>query len=193
MKGFNNCLLSMLHVYHGRMDAAVQFLQRARQIAESHAVNMVKPLDEALGIAYLHKAEMDNDLFRNPGERDLLTANGYQPLRKTGDLRKAVEYFQKYLAKEPNELEVKWLLNLAHMMLGGYPDKVPAAYLIPPTVFASAEEVGRFVDVRKRSGTELVRLCRWPDRRRLRQRWAIRCGHIEHGQLCAHELLSPQC
>ena len=82
----------------------------------------------------------------------MLTANGYPPLRKTGDLRKAVEHFQKYLAEEPNDLEVKWLLNLAHMMLGGYPDKVPAAYLIPPTVFASAEEVGRFVDVAQEVG-----------------------------------------
>ena len=192
-EGLKHFSLSMLHVYHGRMDAAIPELQRARRIAETHAVSMVKPLDEALGIAYLHKAEMDNDLFRNPGERDLLTANGYQPLRKTGDLRKAVEYFQKYLAKEPDDLEVKWLLNLAHMMLGGYPDKVPAAYLVPPTVFASAEEVGRFVDVAQEVGSELVRLRRWPDRRRLRQRWAIRCRHIEHGQLCAHELLSPQC
>ncbi|HTG75191.1 MAG TPA: FG-GAP-like repeat-containing protein [Terriglobia bacterium] len=151
-EALNHLSLSLLHVYPGRMDAAIQELQRARQIAEKRVVSMVKPLDEALGIAYLHKAQMDNDLFRNPGDRDLLTANGYQPLRKTGDLRKAVEYFQKYLAEEPDALDVKWLLNLAHMMLGEYPNKVPAAYLIPPTVFASAEEVGRFVDVAQEVG-----------------------------------------
>jgi len=117
-EALNHLSLSLLHVYPGRMDAAIQELQRARQIAEKSVVSMVKPLDEALGIAYLHKAQMDNDLFRNPGDRDLLTANGYKPLRKTGDLRKAVEYFQKYLAEEPDALDVKWLLNLAHMTLG---------------------------------------------------------------------------
>jgi ASPIC and UnbV/FG-GAP-like repeat/PPIC-type PPIASE domain len=139
--------LSMLHVYHGKMDAAIQELQRARQIADNQVPSMQGQLNEALGIAYLHKAEMDNDLFHNPGDRDLLTPNGYMPLRKTGDLRKAAEHFQKYLAEKPDELEVKWLLNLVYMMLGEYPGKVPAAHLIPPSVFASTEEVGRFVDV----------------------------------------------
>jgi hypothetical protein len=139
--------LSMLHAYHGRMDAAVQELQRARHIADNRVRSMLMAMDEGLGIAYLHKAQMDNDLFRNPGERDLLTANGYSSVRKTEDIRKAVEHFEKYLVEKPDELEVQWLLNLAYMMLGGYPDKVPAPYLIPPPVFASAEEVGRFEDV----------------------------------------------
>jgi hypothetical protein len=151
-EALNHLSLSLLHVYPGRMDAAIQELQRARRISVKNVVSMLKPLDEALGIAYLHKAQMDNDLFRNPGDRDLLTANGYPPLRKTGDVRKAVEYFQKYLAEEPDALDVKWLLNLAHMMLGEYPDKVPAAHLIPPTIFASGEEVGRFVDVAQEVG-----------------------------------------
>jgi hypothetical protein len=37
------------------------------------------------------------------------------------------------------------------MFAGSYPDKVPKAQLIPADAFKSAERVGRFVDVARRS------------------------------------------
>ena len=57
------------------------------------------------------------------------------------------EYFLKYLEQKPDDQEVKWLLNMAYLTVGGYPPLVPAKYLIPADLFASKEEVGRFVDV----------------------------------------------
>ena len=56
------------------------------------------------------------------------------------------------LDKRPDNLELKWLLNAAHMATGGYPTRVPARHLIPPDAFASAEDVGRFVDVSSPAG-----------------------------------------
>ena len=47
---------------------------------------------------------------------------------------------------------MRWLLNVAHMFAGSYPDRVPKAQLIPPGAFTSAEDVGRFVDVAPQSG-----------------------------------------
>ena len=69
----------------------------------------------------------------------------------------AIEYFERYLARKPDELEVKWLLNIAYMMTGAYPDGVPPAYRIPPGTFASVEDVGRFVDVAGQLGVQSVR------------------------------------
>ena len=43
------------------------------------------------------------------------------------------------------------------MMTGAYPDGVPAAYRIPPATFASADDVGRFVDVAAQLGVRSVR------------------------------------
>ena len=68
------------------------------------------------------------------------------------DSRKAIEYFLKHLERQPDDLEVRWLLNLAYMTTGGYPDKVPARYLISPKVFESSEDVGRFRDVAQEAG-----------------------------------------
>src|SRR5262249_53908946 len=40
----------------------------------------------------------------------------------------------------------RWLLNLAYMALGEYPDRVPLPYLIPLAPFQSEIDIGRFTD-----------------------------------------------
>ena len=45
------------------------------------------------------------------------------------------------------DLRVLWLLNIAYMTLGEYPDKVPSQYLIPAELFRSAADLGRFTNV----------------------------------------------
>jgi FG-GAP-like repeat/ASPIC and UnbV/PPIC-type PPIASE domain len=138
--------------YEGNMDRAVEQYLAAYQIAASEFPAETRPLNEALGIAYLHKSEMGNNVYRAPGDRCLrpmLPANAYA---KREDSKMAVWYFEKYLEQKPDELEVKWLLNLAYMTLGEYPQKVPPQYLIPPSAFESAEDVGRFRDVAPEAG-----------------------------------------
>ena len=44
--------------------------------------------------------------------------------------RLAIKHFTEYLEQFPDDLEVRWLLNLAHMTLGEYPDKVDPRFLI---------------------------------------------------------------
>lgn len=144
--------LGEIHSYEGDMDQAVEQYQEAYKIAVSDISSATLQMTEALGIAYLHKSEMENDVYRNPGERCLLPMRPGNAYTKIGDSEKAVGYFLKYLDQKPDELEVKWLLNLAYMTVGAYPEKVPPQYLISPSVFESAENVGRFVDVAPQAG-----------------------------------------
>jgi hypothetical protein len=145
-------VLGQIYAYRGTMERAIEQYHKAEQIALSAVPSVRLQIHEALGIAYLHKSEMANEVYHKPGDRCLLTLKGVEPLLKTADSEKAVEYFLKYLAEKPDELEVRWLLNLAYMTLGAYPGKVPPAHLIPPSALASAEEVGRFVDVAPKAG-----------------------------------------
>ena len=144
--------LGELHSYEGDMDLAIEQYQEAYNIATSDISSATPQMNEALGVAYLHKSEMENDVYRNPGERCILPMRPGNAYTKTGDSEKAIEYFLKYLEQKPEELEVKWLLNLAYMTVGAYPEKVPPRYLIPPAVFESTENVGRFVDVAPQAG-----------------------------------------
>jgi hypothetical protein len=62
--------------------------------------------------------------------------------------RLAVQHFSEYLHQFPDDLEVKWLLNLAHMTLGQHPDKVDPRYLLSLDAFRKCEcDIGVFRDI----------------------------------------------
>ncbi len=147
--------LGQLDAFEGRMERAIARFEEAYRVAAA-VPGARLPTEEALGIAHLHKAGMDNDVFTAPGERCLLDASRPARYAATADVEKAVAYFQRYLDQKPDDLEVRWLLNLAYMALGGYPDRVPGAQLIPPSAFTSAEDIGRFHDVAPRAGLSSV-------------------------------------
>jgi len=48
----------------------------------------------------------------------------------TGSSR-AIELYKSIIARKPGDLASRWLLNIAYMTIGGYPQKVPANLLIP--------------------------------------------------------------
>jgi hypothetical protein len=61
--------------------------------------------------------------------------------------RRAIQILTQLLERTPQDLDARWLLNIACMTVGDYPDKVPATWLIPPAAFASQYEIKRFPDV----------------------------------------------
>ena len=142
---------AQLHAFRGEMAPAIEAFEKARQVAAAEFPSMQWQMEEALGVAYLHKAELDNGVYHEPGQRCLLLDH-VAPFANTTDVVKAIDHFSRYLAEKPDELEVRWLLNLAHMFAGTYPDKVPRAQLIPPSAFTSTEDAGRFIDVATPAG-----------------------------------------
>lgn len=67
-------------------------------------------------------------------------------LDKTGS-SKAIEIYERLLKKNPDDLESRWLLNIAYMTVGGYPMKVPRAFLIKGLGEDTSQSVKPFVDV----------------------------------------------
>ena len=61
--------------------------------------------------------------------------------------RLAIRHFTEYLEQFPDDLGVRWLLNLAHMTLGEYPDGVPSEFLITLDHFGSEFDIGKFRDI----------------------------------------------
>jgi tetratricopeptide (TPR) repeat protein len=144
--------LANLYAYQGEMDKAVGQWESAYQIATTQLTGAMPEVEEVLGIAYLHKSEMENDVYRHPGDRCIFPPRPGMRYEKTDDSEKSIAYFLKYLDRKPDALDVRWLLNVAYMTLGGYPGQVPKKYLIAPSVFESKESVGRFVDVAAAAG-----------------------------------------
>ena len=72
--------------------------------------------------------------------------------------RNAVRVLLETLGRYPDDLALRWLLNLAYMTLGEYPEKVPAQWLIPPSVFDSDHEIPRYFDVAPQVGLDHLSL-----------------------------------
>ena len=107
------------------MDKAVAQWESAYQIASSRLPGAMPELEEVLGIAYLHKSEMENGVYEHPDDRCIFPPRSSIRYSKTADSTKAIEYLTKYLERKPDALDVRWLLNLAYLTLGGYPSEVP--------------------------------------------------------------------
>ncbi|HTU34541.1 MAG TPA: FG-GAP-like repeat-containing protein [Candidatus Acidoferrum sp.] len=151
--------LAQLEAYRGDMEAAVKEWEAAYKLALASVPAGVPQLTEVLGVAYLHKSEMENGAYSKPGDRCLFPPLKSSCYARTDDSERAIEYFTKYLQlkpERPDTVQVKWLLNLAYMTLGKYPAGVPSQYLISPSVFASKESIGRFEDVSREAGLGFV-------------------------------------
>jgi tetratricopeptide (TPR) repeat protein len=148
--------LAQLHAYDGRMDRALPEYQQAYDTARAGVPAAAVRMMEALGVACLHRAGIENGVHRVPGDLCLLPRRSGQSYARTRDSERAIEHFLNVLKQQPDNLEVRWLLNLAYMTIGRYPDGVPPAYLIAPGALASAEDVGRFRDVAPQAGLSVA-------------------------------------
>jgi tetratricopeptide (TPR) repeat protein len=148
--------LAQVEAYQGNMDEAVAEWQSAYDIAIAKVPAGVAQLEAVLGVAYLHKSEMENGVYRDPRERCIFPPRPGSKYDNVADSEKAVDYLSKYLARKPDDLQTKWLLNVAYMTMGKYPAGVPESYLIPANVFESKENIGRFVDVSALAGLNVV-------------------------------------
>jgi hypothetical protein len=73
--------------------------------------------------------------------------------------RLAIRHFTEYLKQFPDDLDVRWLLNVAHMTLGEHPQKVDPRFLIPIDHFVKSEfDIGKFRDIGHQAGVDRFNL-----------------------------------
>ncbi len=143
--------IAQLHAYRGEMQESIDAWLSAYKIAEASFPGSIPYLDETVGISYLHFAEMENGVYHDPSDIDLFPPlDPHKHFDKQEHSKQAVEYFLRYLERRPDDMEVRWMLNLAYITLGLYPAGVPTKYLIPADRFTpktNSEHIGRFTDV----------------------------------------------
>ncbi len=133
----------------GEFDQAARWLETGLELSQ---LKEFPPIIRAefhalLGINALRRGEIENCLeCAGPSSCILPIAPAAVHRRKDGS-REAIRQFTEYLKSEPGDLRVRWLLNLAYMTLGEYPDGVPREYLVPLDGFRSKLDVGRFENV----------------------------------------------
>ncbi|MCA9064734.1 MAG: CRTAC1 family protein [Planctomycetaceae bacterium] len=100
-----------------------------------------------LGLASLRLGENENCVNCNNGASCLIPIAGAGIHQFPQGSQQAIRYFSRVLQINPDHLTARWLLNLAKMTLGQYPDGVPEEFRVAPELFASDIEFPRFDNI----------------------------------------------
>src|SRR5437867_8157604 len=141
----------------GRTEEAIAIAQSLLHPAPADAVEAPSPAQshEFLGLAFMRLGEQENCVAHHGIDSCLMPIRGSGLHTLPRGSRGAIEEFSRLLEEQPDNLGARWLMNIAYMTLGEYPDKVPRKWLIPPSTFASEYDIKRFYDVAPKLGLSI--------------------------------------
>jgi len=144
----------------GRADEAVASLEAARAVIErlkpEERPAITTDLSFELGVASLRLAENRNCIARHTSESCVFPIRGGGLHVDKEGSEKAVRYLREAFARAPEKspawLASRWLLNIAHMTLGTWPEGLSPAERIDPKALETSAAFPRFPDVAEAAG-----------------------------------------
>ncbi|MCF7763547.1 MAG: FG-GAP-like repeat-containing protein [Verrucomicrobia bacterium] len=147
----------LLHA--GRSREAIEQFEALRKLIGEGRIELPEDKQTLLrmntALAHLRLGEQENCLLNHTIDSCLMPIQPGGFHQKTLGSEGAITILKEQLARDPNDLQAGWLLNLAYMTLGAHPDGVPPFFLIPPRVFNSEYDLPRFPDRARGSGLDL--------------------------------------
>lgn len=145
----------------GLIDEAIEHYAEARQtlpkIAEKLSKEDYQKYLFQIAIGYLRLAESENCVHCQTGESCILPISGGGLHGKSSGSEESIEILNELLVANPDHVAAKWLLNIASMTLGRFPQDVPEAYRIDPAKF-TGEPFPRFTNIAKTLGIATLSL-----------------------------------
>jgi hypothetical protein len=121
-----NALLNL-----GKEQEAIDILEEIiNQVLDPYVPSFVVVM-RTLALAYMRLGERQNCVAHHSVESCIIPLRGQGIHTIQAGSRAAIEIYKKILNAFPEDYESRWLLNIAYMTVGEYPDKVPDQYLIP--------------------------------------------------------------
>jgi hypothetical protein len=147
----------------GKEKDAVKLLERIASFVKDIPASR-KAVMPSLGVAYMRLAERNNCINNHSTDACIMPIQGRGVHQDKQPAEKAIATFEQVLKEDPTNLDARWLLNIAYMLTGGYPAKVPRAFLIPGLDARSKINVTPFkdiaaglnLDVKNRSGGMII-------------------------------------
>lgn len=141
----------------GQAEDAVREMEQALQLLDEHpqqvTIEHLQQVVYQVAIANLRLGENVNCVHCVNGERCLFPVQGRGIHEAPEGSQRARDLLVRALEMNPQDLRARWLLNIACMTLGEYPDQVPSQWLIPPERFQGAQSpVGEFQNVARNLG-----------------------------------------
>ncbi len=115
----------------GREAEAIEVLEPQLLLIEEKQILGMRKIKELLGLAYFRNGERANCIANHTGETCIFPIRGTGIHKLPDGSRNAMRVYQELLTEFPDNLEYKWLLNIAAMTLDLYPEALSESQLIP--------------------------------------------------------------
>ncbi len=122
---------SVILLRMGQEKKAIELLQDLVEKTKANSTGRVAiDARNYLALAYLRLGERNNCISNHSMESCIFPIQGAGIYMDPGASKKSIKLYQDILKQFPDDLDARWLLNLAYMTIGDYPGKVPAQWLI---------------------------------------------------------------
>ncbi len=135
----------------GDSAGAVEQIELIRERCEELSVRLgpysEQQLRDTLALAYLRLGEQENCVQHHTQNSCIFPIAGSGVHQEKRGAEGAIRELTVTLQQDPQNLLARWLLNIAYMQLGKWPQEVPPQWVAAPELFKSEYDVGRFADV----------------------------------------------
>jgi hypothetical protein len=136
----------------------LQSLVRVAGLSRERMTPQTRPFFDLIALAYLRLGEQEN-CRDNPAANVCILPldGGARHVRQEG-AREAIARYTELLRHFPDDRGSQWLLNIAYLAIGGYPDSIPKPYVIPNLAPRAADAFPRFPNVAGEVGAAVAGL-----------------------------------
>ena len=142
----------------GNTDEAINILKQvmtAMGLNEQNIPEQYKLVFDQLAIAYMRKGELENCAANHNAQSCIIPIQGGGIHKLTSGSEQAIEMYKTILTKFPDDLQSRYLLNIAYMTLGKYPAEVPKQWLIESGVFTQNTSNIVLKDIAGKKGVDM--------------------------------------
>jgi hypothetical protein len=112
----------------------------------------VRLLNRAMALCWMRLGERQNCIGHHNQDSCLFPLQGAALHVDQQGSRRAIQILTEMMRTDGGDLGTLWLLNVAHMTLGTWPDALPPAWRIKPEALASEHPMPRMYDVAPKLG-----------------------------------------
>ncbi len=120
--------------------------------AQGYDGPLLWPLVEQLAISYFRLGELQNCLTNHNSESCIIPFTDNAVHRNQDGSRMAIRQYRRLLEHDAEDWHARYMLNLAYVTLGLYPDSVPEGWRIPERNMLAGNRIPRFRNVAEELG-----------------------------------------
>lgn len=137
----------------GEEKKAIEIYQELLKNAQGTGLFDTDKILSQLALSYMRLGEKTNCVHNHSTESCIFPLSAAAVHQDKYGSQKAIELYKSILKLDPRNMEARWLLNIAYMTVGGYPQEVPAEYLLK-LIPDEAKNFKPFVDIAPNLGLD---------------------------------------